>query len=119
MVVHEGKGVAAGRTEIYQGTVNLPVGGWVAARAYASEPLADAWPTMAKRSFAHSSPVWISKVGSVDPTAQAAAAADLLRAIDAAEQRARAAYGEVETPKMQARFDAARVRLSSLTGSGK
>lgn len=115
-VVHEDKGVAAGRTRTYEGTVILPAGGWVAARAYASERMADAWPTMATRPFAHSSPVWIGEVGSTDPTARAAAAADLLRAIDFSEQRAREAYGEVETPKMQARFDAARERLHRVMG---
>lgn len=114
-VVHEEKGVGAGQTRNYQGKVDLPAGGWVAARAYAAERPADPWPTMATRPFAHTSPIWIGAVGSVDPSAQAAAAADLLRAIDAAETRARDAYGEVETPRMQARFDAARERLSGMT----
>jgi TolB protein len=115
-VVHQDEGVAAGQTRTYEGSVVLPEGGWVAARAFATEPPADAWPSMAVRPFAHSSPVWIGEVGSVEPAAQAAAAADLLRAIDAAEQRAREAYGEVQTPSMQARFDAARERLRRMAG---
>ena len=38
-------------------------------------------------------------------------ASDLIRAIDAAELSAKEAYGEVETPRMYARFEAPRARL--------
>jgi TolB protein len=114
-VVQTEAGVSAGRTRTYTGQVDLPAGGWVAARAYASEPPADAWPTMAVRPFVHTSPIWIGEIGSVDPSAQSAAAIDLLRALDAAESRAREAYGEVETPAMQARFEAARARLTAMS----
>jgi hypothetical protein len=38
-------------------------------------------------------------------------ASDLIRAIDAAELSAREAYGEVETPRMHARIEAAWARL--------
>jgi TolB protein len=112
VVVHSEPGVAAGQSRTLSGQLRLPAGGWVAARAYASEPIADPWPTMAKRPFAHSSPLWIGAEGSIDPQARALAAADLLRAIDAAEKRARDAYGAVQTPTMQARFDAARAQLN-------
>jgi TolB protein len=111
VVVHSEPGVAAGQSRTLAGRLNLPAGGWVAARAYASEPIADPWPSMAKRPFAHSSPVWIGAEGSIDPQARALAASDLLRAIDAAEKRARDAYGAVPTPTMHARFDAARAQL--------
>lgn len=110
-VVHREHGVAAGQSRTLKGRIMLPDGGWIAARVYAGEPLADPWPSMVKRPFAHTSPLWIGAEGSTDPTARAQAAADLLRAIDAAEQRARQAYGEVPTPTMQARFDAARTKL--------
>jgi TolB protein len=116
-VVREDSGVGAGETKFFEGSIALPAGGWVAARAYASEPPEDTWPTMARRPFAHSAPVWIGSVGSVDPATQAAAASDLLRAIDAAQERAREAYGEVETPKMQARFERARERLAGMGGT--
>jgi TolB protein len=109
--VHSEPGVAAGQSRTLAGQLKLPAGGWVAARAYASEPIADPWPTMAKRPFAHSSPLWIGAEGSIDPHARALAASDLLRAIDAAEKRARDGYGAVPTPTMQARFDAARAQL--------
>jgi TolB protein len=69
---------------------------------------------MHARPFAHSSPIWIGSVGSTEPGARSDAAADLIRAIDAAQARARAAYGEVETPRLHARFDEARARLQAM-----
>lgn len=113
-VVERMEGIEAGSTRNYAGDVELPAGGWVALRAYASERVEDAWPSMHARPFAHSSPVWIGTIGSTDPTASRQAAADLIRAIDAAEQRAREAYGDVATPRMQARFDKARAVLNAL-----
>jgi TolB protein len=88
VVVERIDGVEAGETREYRGQVDLPAGGWVAVRAYASDPQDDAWPTMHARPFAHTSPVWIEAVGSTEPGARRQAAADLLRAIDAAERRA-------------------------------
>lgn len=44
----------------------------------------------------------------------ASTAADLLRAIDVAEGRAREAYATIETPRMEARLEAARERLGNL-----
>jgi TolB protein len=113
-VVSTHKGVEAGGTGELSGQIVLPEGGWVAMRAYASERPGDAWPSMHARPFAHSSPVWINAVGSTDGAARAAAAADLLRAIDAAEAEARGAYGDVATPKLQARFDQAREKLRAM-----
>ena len=117
-IVQRMGGVSSGETRTYRGEVDLPEGGWIAARAYASERQADPWPTMHARPFAHSSPIWIGAIGSTDPAARAAAASDLIRAIDAAEKAAREAYGEVETPRLQARFDAARARLAEMMPSG-
>jgi TolB protein len=116
-VVERLGGVKAGETRIFSGEIDLPEGGWIAARAYTSELQGDAWPGMHARPFAHSSPIWIRAIGSTDPTASAAAASDLIRAIDAAEKQAREAYGEVETPRLHARFDAARARLAGMLGS--
>ena len=107
-------GVEAGERRTLTGEVDLPEGGWIAARAYASDPGPDSWPTMHARAFAHSSPIWIGDVGSTDPTASAAAAAELIAAIDVSEARARAAYGDVQTPRMHARFDEARERLRAM-----
>ena len=114
VVVERMTGVRAGETREYQGQVTLPAGGWVAIRAYASELEEDAWPTMHARPFAHTSPVWIEAVGSTEAGARRGAAADLLRALDASERTARAAYGEVEMPRMLGRFEEARERLREM-----
>ncbi|MEM9058075.1 MAG: CehA/McbA family metallohydrolase, partial [Pseudomonadota bacterium] len=111
VVVERRDGVAANARRDFTGEVDLPDGGWVAVRAYASERPDDAWPSMHVRPFAHTSPVWIGAVGSTDPAARGKAAAELLRAIDDAAVRAREAYGNVATPKLDARFEAARAVL--------
>lgn len=113
-VVQSHEGIRSGQIRTLEGEIDLPNGGWVAARAFASEPPEDSWPTMHARPFAHSSPIWIGEVGSTEPTARAEAAADLIRAIDAAQQQARDAYGDVETPRLHARFDLARARLAEM-----
>jgi len=64
--------------------------------------------------FAHTSPLWIGAEGSTDASARVHASADLLRAIGVAEQRAREGYGDLQTRTPQARFDAARARLTGL-----
>jgi TolB protein len=112
-VVERREGVPAGETRTLEGTVELPDGGWVAARTYASKRDRHDWPSMHVRPFAHSSPIWIGSVGSTDPDAKARSAADLLRAVDVSHERASDAYGEVDTPRLDARFEAARERLRS------
>ncbi|MFU8860283.1 MAG: CehA/McbA family metallohydrolase [Cyclonatronaceae bacterium] len=114
VVVEELPGIKAGETRHYLGSVDLPEGGWVAIRAYAGEPQEDAWPTMHARPFAHSSPVWIGAIGSTEATARSAAAADLIRAIDAAEQTMRTAYGEIDMTRVMTRFEEARNRLTGM-----
>lgn len=115
-VVERTAGVEAGEVVELEGEVTLPAGGWVAARAYAAEQRADSWPSMHARPFAHASPIWIDEVGSTDPAARAAAAADLMRAINISEATALEAYGDVETPRLQARFNAARDHLQPFIG---
>ncbi|WP_296704094.1 CehA/McbA family metallohydrolase [Algoriphagus sp.] len=114
VVVEKLTGIKAGETRTFKGKVNLPSGGWVAMRAYASKPLKDSWPTMHVRPFAHSSPIWIEAVGSTDPDSRKAAASDLIRAIDASERIAKAAYGDTEMNRMKSRFDEARNRLREM-----
>jgi len=114
MVIDTFDGVEAGETRTLTGEIDLPEGGWIAVRAYAGEQRQDAWPSMHARPFAHSSPVWIGEIGSTEPAARAAAAADLTRAIDAAEKQALEAYGDVEISRMRARFDQARARLAEM-----
>lgn len=113
-VVQTLDGVAAGGTRDYSGEVILPEGGWIAARAYASETPSDTWPTMHARAFAHSSPIWIDAIGSTEPQTRSQAASDLIRAIDASARDVREAYGTVATPRLHARFDEARAKLREM-----
>ncbi|MGB2388261.1 MAG: CehA/McbA family metallohydrolase [Henriciella sp.] len=109
-VVWSDTGVSAGQSKRYSGTVSLPEGGWVAARAYGGDVR---WPVMESYPFAHSSPVWIDHVGSTEPGALAAASADLIRALDFAETRASESYEGAEVTKLMGRLDAARAALGA------
>ena len=90
------------------GSLSLPAGGWVAARAHGGE---ESWPGMNGSVFAQTSPVWIGEVGSHDPAAADAAARDLLRALDFSEAEVRERYGETPVPRILERFTLARERL--------
>jgi len=90
------------------GSLSLPAGGWVAARAHGGE---ERWPGMNGSVFAQTSPVWIGEVGSHDPAAADAAARDLLRALDFSEAEVRERYGELPVPRILERFTLARERL--------
>ena len=90
------------------GILNLPAGGWVAARAHGGE---ERWPGMNGSVFAQTSPVWIGEVGSYDPGAADSAARDLLRALDFSEAEVRERYGELPIPRILERFALARQRL--------
>ncbi|MFQ3237200.1 MAG: TolB protein [Paraglaciecola sp.] len=104
-------GIGAGETKSYNGVIDLPQGGWIAARAYSGEQPIDSWPSMHSRPFAHSSPIWIDKIGSTEKSARKAAVVDLLRAIDAAQKQAKQAYGERPMPRLYQRFEDARNAL--------
>ncbi len=114
VVVEKLTGIKAGETREYIGQIVLPEGGWIAIRAYASELKEDTWPSMHARPFAHSSPIWIESIGSTDINSRKAAAADLIRAIDASEKIAKAAYGKTEMNRMMTRFEEARERLREM-----
>ncbi len=107
-VVQTLTGISKGETKHYQGQVDLPAGGWIAARAFTSQQQADSWPSMHARPFAHSSPIWIERIGSTNAIDQTTAAADLLRAVDAATSRAKEAYGDTPMPRLYQRFEDAR-----------
>ncbi|CAN5877778.1 hypothetical protein BH23GEM9_BH23GEM9_08410 [soil metagenome] len=115
-VVWTEEGARAPGTTRHSGTLDLPAGGWIAVRAFSDGAVE--WPAMNPSAFAHSAPVWIDRVGSTDPAAQRAAAADLLRALDNARQRLDARYGDIEIPGVRARFDRARAELVRLAGGG-
>lgn len=109
-VVWQSNGIKDGYTKNYNGTVNLPEGGWVAARAHGGRMT---WPGMDSYPFAHTSPIWIDHVGSTDAAAEAAAKADLLNALDNARNRAKGAYGDQQIDKFNSRIEAAIQALSA------
>ena len=100
----------------YTGTIGLPAGGWVAARV--SGPTITAWPAMASYAYAHTSPVWIDRIGSTEPTAKLAAARDLLRALDVAEQAVDIGYTGAEHPRLRAHYAAARRVIDGWIAAG-
>lgn len=111
-VVATEAGLEAPGRRAYSGEVDLPEGGWVAVRAWGEE--ATGWPSMAAYPFAHTAPVWIGAVGSVDPVAQRRAARELLGILDQSEAVFEAAYGGLEAPRLRTRFARARAKLERL-----
>lgn len=109
-VVWQSNGIKDGETKSYSGTTTLPEGGWIAARAHGGKM---AWPGMDSYPFAHTSPIWINHIGSTDATAEAAAKADLLKALDSARTRAKSAYGDEDVSTFNSRLDAAKQALGA------
>jgi TolB protein len=107
--VWTGAGIDSAGSRRFTGSVRLPAGGWVAARAVGPETRR--WPAMDSYAFAHTAPVWLGRIGSTDPAAERAAAADLLRALAVAERRLEAGYAGSEIPRLRAHFAAARDTL--------
>ncbi len=110
VVIDRRTGPASTGSRHYSGTVTLPSGGWIAARV--SGPATRAWPAMDSYAYAHTAPVWIDHVGSTEPAAKAAAARDLLRAMDVADQALEIAYTGADHPRLLAHFAAARTLLT-------
>jgi TolB protein len=108
-VVWSGTGVDSTGSRTFSGSLRLPAGGWVAARAVGPETRR--WPAMDSYAFAHTAPVWLGRVGSTDREARRAAVADLLRALTVAERRLEAGYAGSEIPRLRAHFAAARDTL--------
>ncbi len=108
-VVERRAGFVAPGSKSYSGTVQLPVGGWIAARV--SGPPTRAWPAMDSYAFAHTAPVWIERIASTEPAAKLAATRDLLRALDVADEALAIGYANADHPRLLAHFAAARRRL--------
>jgi TolB protein len=113
-VVWSGAGADAPGTRSHSGTIDLPAGGWIAVRAFSEGGVE--WPAMNPTAFAHSSPIWIGRIGSTDNAARAAAAADLLRALDNARERLETGYADAAMPSVRERFARARIELQRLAG---
>jgi TolB protein len=108
-VVQTLEGFGGNGRKRYTGTVDLPPGGWIAARAIGGQT---GWPIMSYVHFAHTQPVWINHVGSTEPLAARAAAEDLLRALDYSEARFTESYGAAIPPGLVVRLTEARRRLT-------
>ena len=102
----EGLGGAGARR--YEGTLDLPRGGWVAVRAVGGNT---AWPSMASYPFAHTAPIWIGEVGSTEPGARMRAARELAEVLRVARNRLVIGYGDAGIPNLLGRFDRARAQL--------
>ena len=115
-VVERVTAFAAPGSKHYNGTITLPVGGWVAARV--SGPPTRAWPGMSSYAYAHTAPVWIDRVGSTEPAAKLAAARDLLRALDVADEAVAIGYAGADHPRLLAHYAAARTVLDAWVAAG-
>jgi TolB protein len=95
----------------FGGEIDLPEGGWVAVRV--TGPATTAWPGMDSYAFAHTSPVWIGEVGSVDRAAELRSVAVLESALAGARESLERGYAGSPIPNLAARFDAARAALEA------
>ena len=109
--VVEQRELDAGAHQTLEGTVSLPAGGWVALRV--TGPDIEAWPGMGEYAFAHTSPIWIGEVGSVDREAELRSAQVLVQALAGARANLERGYAETEIPNLAARFDQAREALEA------
>ena len=107
-------GFAGQGSKRFSGTVVLPEGGWVAARAVGG---ATGGASMTVFPFAHSSPIWIGEVGSTDPAAAKAAASDLLRALSFSESEFAEGYMGAIPAGLTARIAEARRELERIANS--
>lgn len=114
-VVWSGEGLKDAGKKSFSGRIDVPQGGWVAARVRGGE---SAWPTQDSYPFAHSSPVWLGHVGSTDPEAVKASAGDLLRWLDVADTRLATGYPGDSAQRVKERFATARARLTTARDSG-
>jgi TolB protein len=111
-VVFEEEGLRAPGKKTYSGRVSLPAGGWIAARARGG---ATDWPSMDSYPFAHTAPLWIGRIGSLDPETARASARELLAWLDVADKRLVAGYEGSPIPALKERFAGARRKLEELT----
>jgi TolB protein len=68
--------------------------------------------------FAHSSPIWIGEVGSVDRASELRSVAVLRAALAGARVSLMEGYEGAEIPILTARFDAAEAALDAREGGG-
>ena len=103
--------IASPGNRSYAGELDLPSGGWIAARARGGQTR---WPSMDTSPFAHTAPIWIGERGSTDPATRRESAAELRDVLTASIARLRIGYLGTPIPRLEARFAAAMARLDSL-----
>ncbi|CAN5855285.1 hypothetical protein BH20ACI4_BH20ACI4_27710 [soil metagenome] len=109
-VAWSGRDVGA-RKQTFSGKINVPNGGWIAARVYGGAtkpPFTDSYP------FAHTAPVWFGKVGSSDAASAKASAQDLLRWMTIAEKRMNQGYEGASVENLRKRFTDARRMIEKM-----
>lgn len=105
------RAIASPGNRSYAGELDLPSGGWIAARARGGQTR---WPSMDTSPFAHTAPIWIGERGSTDPATRRESAAELRDVLTASIARLRIGYLGTPIPRLEARFAAAMARLDSL-----
>ncbi|MFT5500940.1 MAG: TolB protein [Woeseiaceae bacterium] len=111
-VVETFEGSSEAGSKSYQGSLQVPDGGWVTARVLGENP---GWPALDSYLYAESSPVWFTEIGSTDPSAARQSAQNLLMVLDIAEKNLRAGYGNAPIPNLLEHFEKARTRLQALS----
>jgi TolB protein len=105
-IAWSGGALTGGRS--YSGSIDVPAGGWIAARVHGGPSV---WPLQDSYPFAHTAPVWLGERGSREPIAARTAAIELLRWMDVADARLADGYDGRIPGSLRARFAAARARL--------
>jgi TolB protein len=111
-VVETLEGNTQAGSKSFQGSLQVPEGGWVTARVLGEN---SGWPAMDSYLYAESSPVWFGAVGSTDPAVASQSAQNLLMLLDVAEKNLKAGYGNAPIPNLLEHFEKARTRLQVLT----
>jgi TolB protein len=109
-IAWSGANIPAGTRRSFAGRIDVPKGGWVAARVHGGT---SRWPVQDSYPFAHSAPIWLGSLGSSDPQAARVAAQDLLRWMSVAEKRLNEGYPAPTGAKLKARFAEARRLLEA------
>jgi TolB protein len=112
-VVETLEGNAEAGSRNYEGTLQVPEGGWVTARVTGENT---GWPALNSYLFAETGPVWFGEIGSTDAAAARRSAQNLLMLLDAAEEDLKAGYGNTPIPNLLGHFGRARARLEELAG---
>lgn len=100
----------------YRGSVEVPAGGWITARASGGKT---EWPLMDSYPFAETSPVWFNEIGSVDSLVAIDAAKDLLKVLTVSENRLKQGYGQNPIPNLLNHFDKAKQKLLKIISAGE